>query len=181
MVRTLRQAQVERRVVMFTRILVATDFSEPSDAALQYARTVATKFGGTLHLLHVIEDPYRAAYASEAYIPELAGLRDDLIADAEARMKASLNLSDFSGLGATVDALIGTPAWSIVEYASGHDIDLIVMGTHGRGGMSHLLMGSVAEKVVRTASCPVLTTRSLLAAQPELLDAVPDLVPIDTK
>jgi len=53
----------------------------------------------------------------------------------------------------------GTPAWSIVEYAGGHDIDLIIMGTHGRGGMSHLLMGSVAEQVVRTAPCPVLTVR----------------------
>ena len=146
---------------MFNRILVPTDFSEPSAAALQYARTVATKFGGTLHVLHVIEDPYRAAYASEVYVPELAGLREDLIADAEARMKAELHPSDYTQLGATAEALIGTPAWTIVEYATGHGIDLIVMGTHGRGGVSHLLMGSVAEKVVRTASCPVLTTRGV--------------------
>ena len=61
--------------------------------------------------------------------------------------------------GATANSVIGTPAGSIVEYAGGHDIDLIVMGTHGRGGMSHLLMGSVAERVVRTAPCPVLTVR----------------------
>jgi hypothetical protein len=61
---------------------------------------------------------------------------------------------------ATADAVIGTPAWAIIEYAEAHDIDLIVMGTHGRGGMSHLLMGSVAERVVRTAPCPVLTVRS---------------------
>ena len=148
---------------MFNRILVPTDFSEPSDAALQYARTVATKFGGTLHVLHIVEDPYRAAYASEVYVPELADLREDLIADAEARMQALLNPSDFTSLGATAEALIGTPAWAIVEYANGHDIDLIVMGTHGRGGMSHLLLGSVAEKVVRTASCPVLTTRGMRA------------------
>jgi len=145
---------------MFTRILVPTDFSEPSEAALKYARTVATKFGGTLHLLHVIEDPYRAAYAAaEVFVPELDGLREELLADATARMKSSLSASDVSTLGATAEALIGTPAWTIAEYAKGRDIDLIVMGTHGRGGVSHLLMGSVAEKVVRSASCPVLTTR----------------------
>ena len=163
---------------MFTRILVPTDFSEPSDAALEYARTVATKFGGTLHLLHVIEDPYRAAYAAEVYVPELADLRDDLIADAKARLDASLSAHDHSALDATAEALIGTPAWTIVEYANGHDIDLIVMGTHGRGGVSHLLMGSVAEKVVRTATCPVLTTRggeiaSLVAARSEAVEEVP--------
>jgi hypothetical protein len=69
-----------------------------------------------------------------------------------------------ANLDATTDAVIGTPAWSVVEYATGHDIDLIIMGTHGRGGMSHLLMGSVAEKVVRTALCPVLTVRETPAA-----------------
>jgi nucleotide-binding universal stress UspA family protein len=148
---------------MFTRILIPTDFSGPSDAALQYARTVATKFGGTLHLLHVIEDPYRAAYATEVYVPEVTGLRDDLVADAKVRLQALLSQADVSRLGATADATIGTPAWTIVEYATGHDIDLIVMGTHGRGGVSHLLMGSVAERVVRTAPCPVLTTRGEFA------------------
>ena len=164
---------------MFTRILVPTDFSEPSDAALEYARTVATKFGGTLHLLHVIEDPYRATYAAEVYVPELAGLRDDLVADAKARMDASLSPTDYSMLGATADALIGTPAWTIVEYAKGQDMDLIVMGTHGRGGVSHLLMGSVAEKVVRTATCPVLTTRGgetaslVTAGRDEAVEEVP--------
>jgi len=67
-------------------------------------------------------------------------------------------------LHATVEAIVGTPAGSIVEYAAGHDIDLVVMGTHGRGGVSHLLMGSVAERVVRTAPCPVLTVRQAHAA-----------------
>src|SRR5205085_10437062 len=103
------------------------DFSEPSAAALDYARTVAARFGSSLHLLHVIEDPYRAAYASEVYVPELAGLREDLLADATARMKASLEPYDVSHLDATAEALIGTPAWTVVEYARAHQIDLIVM------------------------------------------------------
>ena len=144
---------------MFNRILVPTDFSAPSDAALEYARAVATRFGASLHLLHVVEDPYRAAYSAEVYVPEIEGLRDDLIMDAIGRLKDQLRPSDVAGLDATTDAILGTPAWSIVEYARVRDIDLIIMGTHGRGGMSHLLMGSVAEKVVRTAPCPVLTVR----------------------
>ena len=144
---------------MFNRILVPMDFSEPSDAALEYARTVATRFGGTVHLLHVAEDPYRALYSAEVYVPIMEGLREEILTDALDRLKNRLRSSDVRELGATAEAIIGMPARSIVEYAGAHDIDLIVMGTHGRGGMSHLLMGSVAERVVRTAGCPVLTVR----------------------
>jgi nucleotide-binding universal stress UspA family protein len=92
-------------------------------------------------------------------VPELEGVRDEILADAVARLKGPLRRADVEQLHATADAIIGTPALSIVEYAEGHHIDMIVMGTHGRGGMSHLLMGSVAERVVRTATCPVLTVR----------------------
>ena len=144
---------------MFNHILVAMDFSAPSDAALEYARAVAVQFAGSLHLLHVAEDPYRAIYSAEVFVPELEGLRDEILADALGRLKARLRRADVDELHATADAIVGMPATSIVEYAEGHDIDLIVMGTHGRGGMSHLLMGSVAERVVRTATCPVLTIR----------------------
>ena len=80
-------------------------------------------------------------------------------ADAVARLKDRLQASDVRELRATTAAVIGMPSSSIVDYARFHDIDLIIMGTHGRGGMSHLLMGSVAERVVRTAPCPVLTVR----------------------
>ena len=144
---------------MFNRILVPMDFSEPSDAALKYARRVATRFGGSLHLLHVAEDPYRPLYSAEVYVPVMEGLREEILTDALKRLKNRLRSSDLRELGATAEAIIGLPARSIVEYAGAHNIDLIVMGTHGRGGMSHLLMGSVAERVVRTAGCPVLTVR----------------------
>lgn len=152
---------------MFNRILVPLDFSAPSDAALDYARDVATRFGGSLHLLHVAEDPYRAIYSAEVYVPEMEGLRDEVLSDAIGRLKDRLRASDLSELHATVDAIVGTPAGCIVEYADGHEMDLIVMGTHGRGGMSHLLMGSVAERVVRTAPCPVLTVRHFHNAVPK--------------
>ena len=144
---------------MFNHILVPMDFSAPSDAALECARAVAVQFAGSLHLLHVAEDPYRALYSAEVFVPEIEGLRDEILTDTTRRLNERLRPSDVTTLHATAEAIIGTPAMSIVEYAAGHDIDLIVMGTHGRGGMSHLLMGSVAERVVRTATCPVLTVR----------------------
>ena len=144
---------------MFTRILVPTDFSPPSDAALEYARVVASRFGASLHLLHVVDDPYHTGYATEVFVPEVEGLRDELLAYGIAIQEDCLQPSDRRELRATTAAVIGTPAQSIVAYAGAHDIDLIVMGTHGRGGMSHLLMGSVAEQVVRTAPCPVFTVR----------------------
>jgi nucleotide-binding universal stress UspA family protein len=148
---------------MFKRILVPVDFSAPSDAALDYARDVAARFGASLHLVHVAEDPYRALYSAEVFVPEMENLRDEILEDATGRLRDRLREWDFDAVPVTVEAIIGTPAGSIVEYAAGHDIDLIVMGTHGRGGMSHLLMGSVAERVVRTAGCPVLTVRQARA------------------
>ncbi len=144
---------------MFTRILVPVDFSAPSDAALEYARDVAARYGSSLHLLYVAEDPYRALYSAEVFVAEVEGLREEILSDAEKRLKDRLRPSDVTELRATAVSIIGTPAGSIIEYAAGHGIDLIVMGTHGRGGMAHLLLGSVAERVVRTAPCPVLTIR----------------------
>jgi nucleotide-binding universal stress UspA family protein len=156
---------------MFKRILVPIDFSPPSDAALEYARTIATRFGASLHLFHVAQDPYQAFYPTEVYVPAMEGVRDEIAAESLKRLTERLRASDVTDLQATADVVIGTPAWSIVEYASGHEIDLIVMGTHGRGGMSHLLMGSVAERVVRTAACPVLTVRQPQQAAPAVAAA----------
>ncbi len=166
---------------MFTRILVPMDFSAPSDAALEYARTVATRFGASLHLLHVAEDPYRSVYTTDVFVPEIEGLRDGILDSALGRLEDRVSPQDVSGRHTTIDAVIGTPAWSIVDYAGAHDIDLIVMGTHGRGGMSHLLMGSVAERVVRTAPCPVLIVRgpgkrATTAARPEAVMEVPPVL-----
>ena len=144
---------------MFSRILVPMDFSAPSDAALDYARGVAMRFGASLHLLHVADDPYRTLYGGEVFVPEIERLRRQIVSDAAGRLKGRLTASDVTGFEATIDAIIGTPAGSIVEYAGGHGIDLIVMGTHGRSGMSHVLMGSITERVIRTAPCPVLTVR----------------------
>jgi nucleotide-binding universal stress UspA family protein len=163
---------------MFTRILVPIDFSDPSDAALQYAASVAARFNAALHVLHVVDDPYRAAYAAEVFVPEVEGLREELMADAVGKLNDKLRVLGVTG--AMTAAVIGTPSMSIVEYAGGHGIDLIVMGTHGRGGVSHLLMGSVAERVVRTAPCPVLTVRQSKPAAPASTGVAPALVSTST-
>jgi nucleotide-binding universal stress UspA family protein len=143
-----------------TRILVATDFSAASGAALAFARTLASRFGASLHLLHVLEDPYvTGAFAPEVYAPPPAGLRESWLRSAEGTMAMLVTETDKAAFNITTDVVFGPIALTIVERASQIGADLIVMGTHGRGGVAHLLMGSVAERVVRTAGCPVLTTR----------------------
>ena len=151
---------------MFTRILVPTDFSEPSDAALNYARALANKFGASVHLLHVIELGYpTAAFGHETYLADSPGAHDALVKEAYAKFAPRVFPSDRARHGMTTEVLTGNSAATIVECAADQNIDLIVMGTHGRTGFEHLLMGSVAEHVVRTAPCPVLTVRRSPAPQ----------------
>ena len=140
---------------MFTRILVPTDFSPASEAALTYAHSVAKLFGSTVHVLHVMDNVFLRPVVSDPHDLKAAALRtlEDRISEMDhhgVRFVAALECSD-------------EPADEITSYARIQDIDLIVMGTHGRTGVAHLLMGSVAERVVQTASCPVVTMHTLPA------------------
>lgn len=149
---------------MFSRILVPTDFSPASDAALEYARILAAKFGSTLRILHVIDDPSSSsAFVGDGFAPSTEDIRNRLLKEARTRLDHLMNLADRSRYHAA-DAVIGTPADAIIDFASATGTSLVVMGTHGRTGLAHLLMGSVAEQVVRTASCPVLTVRHVAIA-----------------
>jgi nucleotide-binding universal stress UspA family protein len=147
-------------MITLKRILVATDFSEPSDAALTYGRELASRFGATLHVLHIAENVYAGAFGAEGFIAINPDLQEQIAADARRRLAELLIDSDGSG-PATVPAVVvaTSPALAIVDYAKDQDIDVIVMGTHGRGAFAHLILGSVAERVVRFAPCPVLTVR----------------------
>jgi len=151
----------------FTRILVPTDFSAPSEAALATAKDLATRFGASLNLVHVLEDPYAvAAYSADAlgYLPP--GIKETWQREAEKHLNALLTPAERVHYKATTAVLFsGNAAREIVEYAQDKRIDLIVMGTHGRGGFAHFLLGSVAERVVRTAECPVLTMRGAAVAR----------------
>jgi nucleotide-binding universal stress UspA family protein len=146
---------------MFNRILVPTDFSEPSDAALEYARTLAAKFGASIHLFHVVEDQFvTGPFGAEMYVPHPPGTLSYLTAEAQGNMTRRVTADDRTTLRATTEIIVGTAARTIVEYAADNGYDLIVMGTHGRTGLAHVLVGSVAEYVVRNAPCPVLTVHT---------------------
>ena len=141
------------------RILVPTDFSETSQAALQYARELTDKFQASLHILNVVLDPYTQPWALEGFGPALPDLLNQFKAEAEKTLATLLPEVDRKRLNAHLVLRVGSPAAEIVQYSRDAKIDLIVMGTHGRGGVAHALLGSVAERVVRLARCPVLTVR----------------------
>ena len=157
-------------MIALKKILVATDFSEASDAAFTYGRTLASAFGATLHVLHVVDPAYLNALGADGYASISPDLQEHMEEAAQTRLDLLLLDSDGSG-PATRSALLrsGAPATAITQYAKDEGIDLIIMGTRGRGGVAHLLLGSVAERVVRTAPCPVLTVH-----HPEHEFVIPD-------
>ena len=164
---------------MFNRILVPTDFSPPSDAALEYARILAAKFGSSLQLLHVIDEPNASsAFVADGYAPNTENIREGMLMQARERLARALPLTHRARFHVTSEALVGMPAATIVDYAAATGANLIVMGTHGRTGLAHLLMGSVAEHVVRTAPCPVLTVRQVTVAEEAIATATGYCVPI---
>jgi nucleotide-binding universal stress UspA family protein len=141
-------------MIALKKILVPHDFSETSTAAMNYAVALAKNFRAELVFLYVGD---RSQTELEGELP-VAGdgavvgpVRDRLLKGMAPADQALLNPQFF--------VRAGTPAAEIIRFATEHDVDLVVMGTHGRGFVGHVVMGSVAEKVVRTAPCPVLTVR----------------------
>jgi universal stress protein A len=147
-------------MITVTNILVPTDFGEAAEEALTYGRELAARFGATLHVLHVAENVYVTTFGAETYAAVAPDLQRGL--EESARQKIDELIMDSDGSGPPTRPVVMTsasPAFAIIDYAREHNMDLIVMGTHGRGMLAHMLMGSVAERVVRLASCPVLTVR----------------------
>ena len=144
--------------IRLQKILLPTDFSNYSAAATKYACELATKFDAELHILHTLE--------SHLSLTPNFGMGLDLpkyVSESKAAAEKSLAGvldSKWSAGRTVVKAIVeGSPQVEIIGYARKHNIDLIVLATHGRTGLSHVLMGSVAESVVRTAPCPVLPVR----------------------
>lgn len=141
------------------RILVPTDFSKFSRIALTYASDFADKFAADLYLLHVVQD-------LAVFIPDMITVAPPpaptieqmtrAVHDAFDRLVKDNQLERFP---IHREVREGTPFYEIVRYAKETHIDLIIMGTHGHTGLTHMLLGSVTEKVVRKAPCPVLTVR----------------------
>ena len=147
-------------MIALKKILVATDFSEPSDAALAYGRELARTFGASLTVLHIVDNILTRAYGAEGVVLADPELQREIETSAQRQVDAVLFDEDRKMLGAVGLVITSnSPSAAIVTYARDASIDLIVMGTHGRGAIAQLLMGSVAERVVRIAPCPVLTVR----------------------
>lgn len=140
------------------RILVPVDFSPHSDHALNYAITLGKRFGSCVELLHVVEDPFASGgWGAEGYLSDLDGLRERALEDARRRIEACRTALGADATPVVTTVRMGHVAQTIVEYAKNVDAGMIVMGTHGRTGLAHFIIGSVAERVVRLAPCPVLT------------------------
>ena len=163
-------------MIALKKILVPTDFGEAADAALNYARALARSFGASIEVLHVAEDLASRMFAGELYAAVPPTLQADVEDSARKQLDARLIDNDPDPLPVRrIVIASNAPALSIVNYAKETGTDLIVMGTHGRGAMAHLLMGSVAERVVRLAGCPVLVVR-----HPEHEFLVPDTLMVRT-
>ena len=139
--------------IRIQRILLPTDFSTYSDKATEYACELVARFDAELPLLHTLEPDFGLGVDLPKYIN----------ASRETAEKSLTSVLDpqWSARRTVVQAVVeGSPKLEIIRYARKHDIDLIVLATHGRSDRAHVIIGSVAESVVRTAPCPVLTVRS---------------------
>jgi nucleotide-binding universal stress UspA family protein len=141
------------------RILVPTDFSKHSQSALAYAVAFADRFDATLFLLHVVQDLALFIPDMVAVAPPLTPSVAQLTEAVQAAFDRLIRDNHLEKLTVRREVREGTPFFEIIRYARDMDIDLIVMGTHGHSGLAHVLLGSVTEKVVRKAPCPVLTVR----------------------
>jgi universal stress protein A len=143
-------------------ILFATDFSQASQSALEYASSLARDAGATLYIVHVGHFPVSSIDGAALSVTprSIAPQLDDW---QKARQQLSTIVPTLRDVRFEHHYLEGSPADEIVDFARRQNIDLIVMGTHGRTGFNQVAMGSVAEAVVRRASCPVLTVKQAVA------------------
>ena len=138
-------------------ILVPTDFSEAANAAKAYATVLADSFGATLHILHVIPDPLAMGWGVDAaYLPQLLERTERTVRE---QLEGTLRPEERAKFRVQLAVETGTPVDRIIEYAQKHRIDLIVMGTQGRGTVERMWIGSVTQGVLRRASCPVVSVQ----------------------
>ena len=147
-------------MIQLNRILVPTDFSDFSRPAVDYGCAIASRFESELHILHVVPDP--ALLIPEAGMFSVEAMQAQ---SEELARRALVQLAELPGGGwdngqpIHREVRVGTIFMEIIDYARATDIDLIVIGTHGRSALMHVLMGSVAERIVRKSPCPVLTVK----------------------
>lgn len=141
------------------RILVPTDFSKYSQNALRYAAAFCEKFGSELYLLHVVQNLAVFIPDMITVAPPVMPPMEEMATAVQAAFDRIIKENNLHHLAIQRDMREGTPFHEIIRHAREKNVDLIVMGTHGHSGLAHVLLGSVTEKVVRKAPCPVLTIR----------------------
>jgi nucleotide-binding universal stress UspA family protein len=156
---------LKERLMLAQHILVPFDFSPYAEQALVYAIDLAQTLQARLTLLHVIHLTPLAMGDMATGFP--AAYFEEMETEAHQQVHAARERVHQAGLRCDIIISQGVPFQTIVDTAGDRDVDLIVMGTHGRTGLTHVLMGSVAEKVVRLAPCPVLVTRGTPGAATE--------------
>ncbi len=143
----------------FRKILVPTDFSTCADQALERAVQLARLTSAELHLLHAYELPTTLG-AIDVPLALPQEFFDRIREAAQSQLEQRMKKLTLEGLRARAHLTLDTPSRAILDVAAKLGVDLIVMGTHGRTGMKHVLLGSVAERTVRLATCPVLTVKT---------------------
>jgi len=144
-----------------SHILVPFDFDDASRAALAYAKDLATTMKASIDLLHVVPNPYVSDPVETAtrYRRVDPAFFETLLDEARERLDTVLEVDELKRYRAQQAVRLGDPRILIPEYARAEPIDLIAMATHSRSGVAHFFLGSVAERVIRTAPCPVLVVR----------------------
>jgi len=137
---------------MYENVLIPTDGSDGAAPAVERGLELAETYGATVHALYVAQPIYTMEYGGERIV-------DALEEEGERATAAVAEKADERGLTVETEVRRGTPHSQILDYVDDHDVDLVVMGTHGRSGIDRYLLGSVAEKVVRLSDVPVLTVR----------------------
>jgi nucleotide-binding universal stress UspA family protein len=144
-------------------ILVPCDFSAYAEHAFRWAVGIAENWQAKIVLLHVVPLASHASYSGARFLLDLPKLEAQLIAVAELRLRAVVAKEGTGGVPIETRVILGDPFWDICQAVEREHADLIVMGSHGRTGLAHVFLGSVAERVVRHAACPVLIARRPVA------------------
>ncbi len=141
------------------KILFPTDFSETSQEAAKYAVSYAQEFGSKVYVLHIVNEKIISEGLNLPRLISVEDLEAEMTKEAKKRLQLFLGEEEAEGIDFETVIKRGVPFLEIIRFAKENDIDLIVIGTHGRSGFEHIIFGSTAEKVVRKAPCPVLSVR----------------------
>jgi len=146
-------------VIKLKRVLVPTDFSDSARHAFTYGLSFAKEYGAELLLLHVVEN-VTVGYASDLFPVPMAEVFQEISGYARAELAKLGQEARARGVSAAEQVIQGKPSNEIIRFASENQVDMIVLGTHGKGMLDQALFGSTTERVVRRAPCPVLTVRT---------------------